>query len=190
MGVELPRRLEHRGLRHGTELATSKIETRPGKRTAVSFGDHPCIQSRVKHPHAIPELEVVVAVHQRARLFSADRPCGNIVVQPLDIIRRRRNSAELAPYHEGDQRARIAAHEDGLENQLLDPGHWYLRAAQRTYPLPQLRLVTLRDCSREPDQVPRLRIQVVLFRHHGTSDRSASRQRTSACRFNSAQYSA
>ena len=59
----------------------------------------------------------------------------------------------------------ISHHQHRLEQELLDPGRRNLRSAERPHPLAQLGLVALRDRGGEADQVPGLRIEIVLFRH-------------------------
>src|SRR5574337_432122 len=90
VGMQLPRRLQHRRLRHGAQLPAQQIEPGPRHGPPVPFGDHPGVERRVQPPDTLPQLPVVLAVHDRTGLLAPPGPLGHPRVIGAFIARGRR----------------------------------------------------------------------------------------------------
>ena len=67
--MQLPRRIEHRRLGDGAQLAALKIERCAAEGPAIPMRHHPEVGRRVQLPHVLPQLAIIVAIDLATHLF-------------------------------------------------------------------------------------------------------------------------
>ncbi len=120
MRMELTLLHARRACSDDTKFAPLQVEEWTRQHFAITIGDHPSIQRRVKRADVFPEDHVRLAVDPRARFRPLLDQLSRIQGTRVGLRGGRRLARNGSPYPRGIECARKSREETGLQKHFID----------------------------------------------------------------------